>query len=178
VPASEVERLRLEHEGQLKALQAQAGRVSDLEIELARLKDAESKLHLDFEQRLAKEREDLSAKYDAEVEELRTEQETKNRECDVELLKVMNAQEEDSAKYHKELGVRQGRDHRIHSSLCELDEALIGKFLLLFPTSFPYVLLLTCYSCRGFPRLLCCRGDCDEGLPEKVQDQTQQGLHH
>jgi hypothetical protein len=73
LPASEVNRLRLEHEEQLKDLQARAGRVLDLEAELAKLMGTESKLRLEFEPRLAKEREELTAKYDAEVEEFRVE---------------------------------------------------------------------------------------------------------
>jgi hypothetical protein len=57
VPASEIGRLNQEHEGQLRGLQAQADRAQELEMELAKAKEAESMLWLEFEQRLAKEKE-------------------------------------------------------------------------------------------------------------------------
>jgi hypothetical protein len=61
MPASEIDRLHLEHEAQVKDLRAQAEKDPALEAELAKVKDAESTLHLEFEQRLAKEKEELSA---------------------------------------------------------------------------------------------------------------------
>jgi hypothetical protein len=50
VPADETDRLHLEHEMQVKDLRAQAGKVLGLETELAKVKDAESALRLEFEQ--------------------------------------------------------------------------------------------------------------------------------
>jgi hypothetical protein len=58
----------LEHEKQNKDLRAQASRVPELEAELAMFKSADSKLRLKFEQRFAKDKEELAAK---EKEELR-----------------------------------------------------------------------------------------------------------
>jgi hypothetical protein len=70
VSANKINWLRLEHEAQVKDLRPQAGKVPGLEAELAKVKDAESELRLEFAQRLAKEKEELLAKYDAKAEEL------------------------------------------------------------------------------------------------------------
>jgi hypothetical protein len=61
------------------------------------------------------------------VEELHVAQDTKNKERDAKLLKLMDLQEADNAKYQKELGVWQGWDRRIHSNLHGLDDALLGQ---------------------------------------------------
>jgi hypothetical protein len=70
VSANKINWLRLEHEAQVKDLRPQAGKVPGLEAELAKVKDAESELRLEFAQWLAKEKEELLAKYDAKAEEL------------------------------------------------------------------------------------------------------------
>jgi hypothetical protein len=85
VPTSEIGLLKREHEGQLRGLQAQADRAQELEMELAKAKEAESMLRLEFEQRLAKEKEILTAKYDTEVDELRTSQGVEIEKRDAEI---------------------------------------------------------------------------------------------
>jgi hypothetical protein len=52
-------------------LQTQAARTPELEAELTKAREMEAKLQLEFDQRLAKEREILATKYDSEVDELR-----------------------------------------------------------------------------------------------------------
>jgi hypothetical protein len=79
VIASKVDHLHLEHEAQVRDQRAQAGKVSGLEAELAKVNDVESTLHLEFEQRLVKEKEELSVKYDTKVGELRMAQDAKNK---------------------------------------------------------------------------------------------------
>jgi hypothetical protein len=70
--AAEIDWLHREHEEQIKDLRPQAHRVPGLEAELAKATDAESVLHQEFEQRLAKVKEELLAKYESEVGELCT----------------------------------------------------------------------------------------------------------
>jgi hypothetical protein len=72
VPASEIGLLKQKHAEELKGSQARAAKAQELETELAKVQEVESKLRLEFDQRLAKEKEVLAAKYDAEVNELRT----------------------------------------------------------------------------------------------------------
>jgi hypothetical protein len=105
VSASEIDRLRRDHEEQIKDLQVQAGRVPGLEAELAKATDAESMLRQELEQRLAKVKEELSAKYDAEVEEHCAAQDAKNKERDAKHQDLMDLQEADHAAHKKELGV-------------------------------------------------------------------------
>jgi hypothetical protein len=124
-----------------------------LEAELAKVKDAELTLRLEFEQRLAKEKEALSAKYDTKVEELRVAQDAKNKEHDAKLLELMDLREADGAKYPEELGVWQGWDRRNHSILHGLDDALLGELsFFASPLLFPYAsALLTCILAEAFP---------------------------
>jgi hypothetical protein len=79
VLASEVSRLRREHEEHIKDLQAQADRALGLKAELVKANDAELTLRQEFERWLAEEKEDLMAKYNAEVVELRVAQDTENK---------------------------------------------------------------------------------------------------
>jgi hypothetical protein len=85
VPVSEVSRLQQEHEERIKGLQGQAGRAQELEVELAKDKEAESTLWQEFEQWLANEKKNLAAKYDSEVDELRTAQDAKDKRRDAKV---------------------------------------------------------------------------------------------
>jgi hypothetical protein len=58
-------------------LQSQAAQAQELETELTKAQEAESKLRLEFDHQLTKERDILSAKYDSEVDELRASLENK-----------------------------------------------------------------------------------------------------
>jgi hypothetical protein len=71
--------------------------------------------------------QELSATYDAEVEELYMAQDAKNEERDTKLQEVMDLREADNTKYQAELGVGRGWDRKIHSVLHGLDDALLGE---------------------------------------------------
>jgi hypothetical protein len=69
--ADAIELLKQKHAEELQGLQSQAARAQELEAEPTKAQEAESKLQLEFDQRLAKEWEILTAKYESEVDELR-----------------------------------------------------------------------------------------------------------
>jgi hypothetical protein len=71
-------------------LQAQADRAQELETELAKAKEAESMLRLEFAQRLTKEKEILAAKYDTELDELRASQGVELEKRDAKIQKLTN----------------------------------------------------------------------------------------
>jgi hypothetical protein len=89
VPASEVGLLKQKHAEELRGLQTQADRAQELEMELEKAQEAESKLRLEFDQWLAKEKEILAAKYNTEVDELRTSQGVEIEKRDVEIRKLV-----------------------------------------------------------------------------------------
>jgi hypothetical protein len=66
-------------------LQTKAARTQELEAELTKAREVESKLQLEFDQRLAKEREILTVKYESEVDELRASLGTKVESCDAKI---------------------------------------------------------------------------------------------
>jgi hypothetical protein len=68
--ADVVKLLKQKHAEELQGLRSQATRAQELEAELTKAREAESRLQLEFDQRLAKEREILAAKYESEVDEL------------------------------------------------------------------------------------------------------------
>jgi hypothetical protein len=72
VSANEVGLLKKKHAEELQGLRTQAASPQKLETELAKAQEVESKLRLEFDQRLAKEWEILAAKYEGKVDELRT----------------------------------------------------------------------------------------------------------
>jgi hypothetical protein len=86
--ADAVELLKQEHAEELQSLRAQAARDQELETELTKTREAESSLRLEFDRQLAKEREILSAKYDSEVDELRTSLESRVESCDIKINKL------------------------------------------------------------------------------------------
>jgi hypothetical protein len=130
VLASEIGLLKREHEGQLKGLQAQADKAQELEMELAKAKDAESMLRLEFEQRLAKEKEILVAKYDTEVDELCTSQGVEINKRDAEIRKLADLRELNCDKHAADLGIWRARDRKFHAGLQGLEHALHGVFPL------------------------------------------------
>jgi ElaB/YqjD/DUF883 family membrane-anchored ribosome-binding protein len=153
VSASEVSRLHREYEEQIKDLRAQAGKVLDLEAELAKAKDAESTLRQEFEQRLAKGKEELSTKYDAKVEKLRVAQDATNKERDAKVRELIDLRESDHEKHDAELDVWRGRDRKIHSVLQGLEDSLLGEFSLLLLRFYSSTLLpfLLAISVEAFP---------------------------
>jgi hypothetical protein len=114
-----------------------------LETELAKAQEAESKLRLEFDQRLAKEKEILTAKYDTEVDELRTSQGVEIEKCDVEICKLVALRGLDDDKHAAELSIWRARDRKLHAGLQGLEHALRGAFpspLLCFCSFVPFPL--------------------------------------
>jgi hypothetical protein len=109
-----------------------------LETELAKVRGVESLLWLEFDHQLAEEKRILSAKYDNEVNELRTTlgSEIESRGALINELETLRKL--DSERHDKEIGVWRARDRRVQSGLLGLEEALRGiiPFLLLNPCSF------------------------------------------
>jgi hypothetical protein len=122
-----------------------------LEAELAKAQEVESKLRLEFDQRLAKEQEILAGKYEAEVDELRMPLcvDVENRDAKIGELETLRRH--DDKKHEAELSVWCARDRKLHAGLQGLEHALRGTFpspLSLFYAASP----LICCSCRGLPR--------------------------
>jgi hypothetical protein len=117
-------------------------------MELAKAKEAESMLRLEFEQRLAKEKEILAAKYDTEVDELRTSQGVEIEKRDAEIRKLADLWELECHRHAAELSIWRARDRKFHGGLQELEHALHGAFpfsllhFLSFAPFPPYLSLL------------------------------------
>jgi hypothetical protein len=79
VSADAVESLKRKHAEELQGLQAQAVQAQELEIELAKAREAESSLRLEFDRQLAKEKRILSTEFDSKVKELRANLGAKSR---------------------------------------------------------------------------------------------------
>jgi hypothetical protein len=138
VSADAVESLKQKHAEELQGLRAQAARVQELETELAKVRGAESSLRLEFDRQLAEEKRILSAKYDNEVNELRTTLESKIESHDAQINELGTLRKLDSERHNKEIGVWRARDRKVQSGLLGLEEALRGilPFLLLSSCSF------------------------------------------
>jgi hypothetical protein len=116
-----------------------------LETELTKTQEAESKLRLEFDHRLAKEREILSAKYDSEVDKLRASLEAKVESRDAKINELESLRELDNKRHDNDLSIWRARDRKLHSGLLGLEDALHGMLLPLFPSlcsfkPFPYFL--------------------------------------
>jgi hypothetical protein len=98
-------------------LQVQAGKAQELEAELAKAKEADLTLRQEFERRLAEDKKILAAKYDAEVDELRTTQDVENEKHDAKVQELIDLRESDYNKYDAEVGVWHVRDCKIHAGL-------------------------------------------------------------
>jgi outer membrane lipopolysaccharide assembly protein LptE/RlpB len=94
--ADAVELLRQEHAEELQSLRSQATRAQELETELTEAQEAESKLRLEFDHQLAKERDILSAKYDNEVDKLRASLESKVESRDARINELESLRLHDS----------------------------------------------------------------------------------
>jgi hypothetical protein len=110
-----------------------------LETELAKAREAESSLRLEFDRRLAKERKLLSAEYDGKVNELHATlgSEVESRGAQIDELQTLRGL--DSERYDKEIGVWRARDCKVQSGLLGLEEALRGILLFLFLGSCPFM---------------------------------------
>jgi hypothetical protein len=102
-------------------------------------------LQLEFEKWLAKEKENLMAKYDTEVDELRTSQGIEIRKRNAEIRELANLWKFDCDRHAAELGIWHARDRKFHASLQGLEHAPHGVFTLLlfqFCSFAPFPLLL------------------------------------
>jgi hypothetical protein len=126
VPASEIGLLKQKHVEELKGLQTQAAKAQELETELAKVWEVDSKLRLESDQQLAKEQEILAAKYDAEVYELRTSLGIDIRNRDAKISELETLRRLDDKKHEAELGVWRAQYRKLHSGLQELEHALQG----------------------------------------------------
>jgi hypothetical protein len=134
--ADAVESLKRKHAEELLGLQAQAARTQELETELAKAREAESSLRLEFDRQLAEEKRILSAEYNGKVNELCATlgSEVENRGAQIDELEILRRL--DSERYDKEVGIWRARDRKVQSVLLGLEEALRGIF--------PFLLLSSC----------------------------------
>jgi RNA binding exosome subunit len=93
--ADAVELLKQKHAEELQGLQSQAAKAQELEAELTKAREGESKLWLEFDQQLAKEREILSVKYESEADELRVSLEAKVKSRDAKIGELESLRELD-----------------------------------------------------------------------------------
>jgi hypothetical protein len=133
--ADAVELLKQKHAEELQGLQSQAASAQELEMELTKAREAESKLRLEFDHQLAKEREILSAKYGSEVDELRTSLDAKVESRDAKINELESLRKLDGEQHDKELSLWRARDRKLHSSLLGLEDALHGPPPPLLPSS-------------------------------------------
>jgi hypothetical protein len=124
--ADAVESLKRKHAEELQGLQAQAVRAQELETELAKAREAELSLRLEFDRQLAEEKRILSAEYDGKVNELRATlgREVESRGAQIDELETLRRL--DSERYDKEIGIWRARDRKVQSGLLGLEEALRG----------------------------------------------------
>jgi hypothetical protein len=124
-----------------------------LETELAKAREAESLLRLEFDRQLAEEKRILSAEFDSKVEELRATLGSKAERRGAQINELETLRRLDSEHHDTEIGIWRARDRKIQSSLLGLEEALRGilSFLLLSSCLFrppPYSLIA---FTRAFP---------------------------
>jgi hypothetical protein len=94
---------------------------------------------------LAKEKEILAAKYETEVDELRTSQDAEIEKRNTEIRELAVLRKFDCDRYVAELVLWRARDRKIHAGLQGLEHALHGVFplpLLHFCSFTPFPLLL------------------------------------
>jgi hypothetical protein len=134
-----VELFKRKHAEELQGLQAQAARAQVLESELAKAREAESLLRLEFDRQLAEEKRTLSVEFDSKVKELRATlgSEVESRGAQIDELETLRRL--DSERYDKEIGIWRARDRKIQSGLLGLEEALRGILSFLLLSSCPFM---------------------------------------
>jgi hypothetical protein len=97
-----------------------------LETKLAKAREAESSLRLEFDRQLAEEKRILSAEYDGKVNELRATlgSEVESRGAQIDELETLRRL--DNERHDKKIGIWRARDHKIQSGLLGLEETLRG----------------------------------------------------
>jgi hypothetical protein len=110
-----------------------------LETELAKAREAESSLRLEFDRQLAEEKRILSAEYDGKVNELRATlgSEVESRGAQIDELETLRRL--DSERYDKKIGIWRARDRKVQSGLLGLEETLRGILPFLFLSSCPFM---------------------------------------
>jgi hypothetical protein len=111
--ADAIESLKRKHAEELQGLQAQAAQTQELETKLAKAREAELSLRLEFDRQLAEEKRILSAEYDGKVNELRAtlRSEVENRGAQIDELETLRRL--DSDRYDKEIGIWRARDRKV-----------------------------------------------------------------
>jgi hypothetical protein len=123
--------LKRKHTEELQGLQAQATRAQEIETDLAKAREAESLLQLEFDRRLAEEKRILSAEFDSKVKELRATLESKAERRGAQIDELETLRRLDSERHDTEIGIWRARDRKVQSGLLGLEEALRG--ILSFP---------------------------------------------
>jgi hypothetical protein len=111
--ADAVESLKRKHVEELQGLQAQAARALDLENELAKAREAESLLRLEFDCQLAEEKRTLSAEFDSKVNELRATLGSEVENYGAQIDKLETLWRLNSERYDKEIGIWRARDRKV-----------------------------------------------------------------
>jgi hypothetical protein len=132
--ADAVELLKQEHAKELQGLRAQAAHAQELETELTKTREAESSMRLEFDRQLAKEREILSAKYNSKVDKLRASIESKVESHDAKISELETLRALDSKQHDNDLSAWCTWDHKLHSGLLGLEDALHGTLLPSLPS--------------------------------------------
>jgi hypothetical protein len=137
--ADAVELLKRKHTEELQGLQAQAARAQELETELAKAREAESLLRLEFDRQLAEEKRTLSAEFDSKVKELRATLGSKVESRGAQIDELETLRRLDSERYDKEIGIWHAHDRKVQSGLLGLEEALRGILSFLLLSSCPFM---------------------------------------
>jgi hypothetical protein len=95
-------------------------------MELTKAREAESKLWLEFDHQLAKEREIVSAKYGSKVDELCTSLDAKVESRDAKIDELESLRKLDGEQHGKELSLWRAQDCKFHSGLLGLEDVLHG----------------------------------------------------
>jgi hypothetical protein len=107
-------------------LQTQAARTQELEAELTKAREAESKLQLEFDQQLAKEQEILAVEYESKVGELRASLGAKVESRDAKIDELETLRRLDDEEHETKLGLWRAWDRKLHAGLQGLEDALHG----------------------------------------------------
>jgi hypothetical protein len=111
--ADAVESLKQKHTEELQGLHAQAVRAQELETELAKAREAESSLRLEFDRQLAEEKRILSAEFGSKVDELGATlgSEVESRGAKIDELETLRKL--DNERHDKEIGIWRARDRKV-----------------------------------------------------------------
>jgi hypothetical protein len=138
VSAATVESLKREHAEELRGLQAQAARAQGLETDLAKAREAESLLQLEFDRRLAEEKKILSAEFDGKVKELHASLGSEVEKRGAQIAELQTLRGLDSERHNTEIGIWRARDRKVQSGLLGLEEALRGNLSFPLLSFYPF----------------------------------------